>query len=75
MFVFQCEKYGYEYDGKIHMYDYRYYMTRVEECKYAVDKNKLKEYFPLDVVTKGLFDIYQVITNIRSVYWLVWEYS
>ncbi|KAK2155249.1 hypothetical protein LSH36_245g03012 [Paralvinella palmiformis] len=61
----ECEKYGYEFDNKIHMYDYRYYMTRVEEKKYAVDKNILKEYFPLEVVTKGLFDIYQDLLSLK----------
>ena len=33
-------------------------MTMVEEKNYAVDQNKLKEYFPLHVVTKGKFGIF-----------------
>ena len=36
-------------------------MTMVEEKNYAVDQNKLKEYFPLHVVTKGKFGVVIII--------------
>lgn len=49
---------GHDYDGKINYWDMRYYMTMVEEKNYAVEQNKLKEYFPLHVVTKGKFGIF-----------------
>ncbi|KAK3755599.1 hypothetical protein QZH41_017596 [Actinostola sp. cb2023] len=54
----RCKSLGYKFDGKINYWDMRYYMTMVEEKNYAVDQEKLKEYFPLDVVTKGLHFCY-----------------
>jgi len=55
----ECKKYGYEFDGKVNFWDNRYYLNMIEETRYAVDKQKLKEYFPLDKVTAGLLEIYQ----------------
>lgn len=56
--VLQCKELGFEFDGKINYWDMRYYMNMVEEKNYAVDQNKLKEYFPLYTVTKGMCHCY-----------------
>ncbi|XP_061744696.1 thimet oligopeptidase-like isoform X1 [Nerophis ophidion] len=55
----ECKKRDLVFSGDLHAWDTRYFMTQVEETQYVVDQNLLKEYFPMEVVTQGLLDIYQ----------------
>jgi len=61
----QCEKRGLEFDGKLNPWDTRYYSRRLEEEKYAVDKEALKPYFPIAVVTQGLLAIYETLLSLK----------
>jgi thimet oligopeptidase len=52
-------------NAKLDYWDWRYYETRLRETVYQVDMNEVKQYFPLDTVTKGLFTIYQTLLGVK----------
>lgn len=45
--------------------DIRYYIQRLQEKRFFVDNEKVREYFPLPKVIDGMFKIYQTLLNIR----------
>eukprot|EP00092_Neocalanus_flemingeri_P009866 GFUD01010635.1.p1 GENE.GFUD01010635.1~~GFUD01010635.1.p1 ORF type:complete len:787 (+),score=201.65 GFUD01010635.1:408-2768(+) len=56
---------GIEFNGKIAKEDFWYYANQVEKKNYSVDKEKLKEYFPLETVTAGMMEIYQRLLGLK----------
>ena len=56
---------GAKSDGIIHIWDWRYYHHRLLRERYDVDDQKIKEYFPMDVVTEGLLGVYQQLLGVK----------
>jgi len=53
--------------GKLNAYDRAYYSRIYEETEYKVDHEALKEFFPLEHVTRAMFGIYERIFSIKIV--------
>jgi Zn-dependent oligopeptidase len=52
-------------DGVLHAWDWRYYDNLLHKTKYAVDQEKVREYFPADLVIERLLDVYQKLLSVR----------
>ena len=48
-------------------WDYSYYKARLQRTKYAVDQNKIADYFPMEKVVDGLF------STTQSLYGLIYK--
>jgi peptidyl-dipeptidase Dcp len=50
---------------KIQPWDYYYYAEKVRQSKYDLDESKVREYFPLDSVRKGIFSMAERLYGIK----------
>ncbi|OGS09080.1 MAG: hypothetical protein A2270_05105 [Elusimicrobia bacterium RIFOXYA12_FULL_51_18] len=54
-------------DKTLNAWEWRYYNNQLKKEKYALDHEKIKEYFPLETVIKGMFEIFGVVLGIKFV--------
>lgn len=51
--------------ARIEHYDVAYYSDMLEQKRFSVDSEKVREYFPADTVKKGTFVIYEKLFSIK----------
>jgi thimet oligopeptidase len=54
-------------DPTMNSWDWRYYENKWKQEKFQIDNQTIREYFPIDVVIKGLFEIYQTLLGVQYV--------
>ncbi|KAJ1937720.1 metalloendopeptidase [Linderina macrospora] len=57
---------GEEYTG-LYNWDFRYYTTQIKERKHNISEEEIKQYFPMQEVTRGALDIYQNMLGLKFV--------
>jgi thimet oligopeptidase len=62
-----CERHGWKFDGKVNMWDFRFYMDQYVKQHCAIDAEQVREYFPLEHVTTELLAMYQELLSLRFV--------
>jgi thimet oligopeptidase len=50
---------------ELRAWDISYYSNKVAKRDYKVDQQEIKQYFPIDVVTEGLLEIYQELLSLK----------
>jgi Zn-dependent oligopeptidase len=59
------EREGAASDGVIHAWDFRYYDNQLKKTRYQVDQEKVREYFPADLVVEQTLAIYQAMLGVK----------
>ncbi len=54
-------------DADFFAWDYWYYENLLKKRDYTVDTEKIREYFPLEQVTEGMFDVFSTLFGINFV--------
>ncbi|KAJ1965847.1 metalloendopeptidase [Dipsacomyces acuminosporus] len=57
---------GTQYEG-LFKWDYRYYANLLKERKHSINDEEVKQYFPVEQVTRGVLDIYQNMLGLKFV--------
>ncbi|KAJ1718530.1 metalloendopeptidase, partial [Coemansia erecta] len=61
-----CQAAGKPFTGLFN-WDFRFYSNKVKELKHKVSDDEIKQYFPMEQVTRGVLDIYQQMLGLRFV--------
>jgi len=52
-------------NAKLEYYDTAYYINQSQKEKFDVDSEKVREYFPIETVKKGTFEIYSKLLSVQ----------
>lgn len=55
----ECELKGEAFDGRFYLWDHIHHKQILLRTKYAVDQEKISEYFPLQTTIDGMLDVFQ----------------
>lgn len=54
-------------DKVMRSWEWRYYNNLLKKSEYAIDHEKIKEYFPLETVVKGMFEVFGEVFGVKFV--------
>jgi len=52
-------------DKVLRAWEWRYYNNLLKKTRYSIDHEKIKEYFPLETVVKGMFEVFGEVFGAR----------
>ncbi|OGR47202.1 MAG: hypothetical protein A2X40_03665 [Elusimicrobia bacterium GWC2_65_9] len=56
---------GKDADPVFRAWDWRFYDNQLKRVRYSVDEQKIREYFPADLVTEQMLEVYQKLLGVK----------